>query len=164
MRKHVVHKSTAKGLRVLMTAALIFLSSLSSAEARKKAGPFIPAASIGRQTQSPEHETLIAQRRRAGPESDERTYERLSPEEKDRLRGRSRRWEGLPPEQRQELERRMDRWRQLPPEERDLIRKRHQQWQELAPDEQERIREKLNRWDSLAPQEQEEIRRKFKRP
>ena len=163
MRKQRLQKIPAKGSRLLMATAWLFLLSLTSAEAHK--GVFIPpSTSIGLQTQSLEHETWVAQRKRAAPETDGRPYERLSPEEKDRLKGRSRKWEDLPPEKRRELERRMDRWRQLPPEEKDLIRKRHQQWQELPPSEQERIREKLDRWDTLAPQEQEEIRRKFKRP
>jgi len=163
MRMQRLQKIAAKALQLLMATAWVFLLSLTSAEAHK--GAFIPpSTSIGLQTQSLEHETWVAQRKRSGPESDGRPHERLSPEEKDRLKGRSRKWEDLPQERRQELERRMDRWRQLPPEERDLIKKRHQQWQELPPDEQERIREKLDRWDTLAPQEQEEIRRRFKRP
>lgn len=165
MREHMLHGSTSKALQILMSAAMVFFSSLSSTEAYKEAEPFSPAATlIGRQSQSVEHETWIAQRKRSARESDGRPYERLSPDERDKLKGKSRKWEDLPKEKRLELERRMDRWQQLPPEEKDLIRKRHQQWQELAPEEQERIREKLNRWDSLAPQEQEEIRRKFKRP
>ena len=109
-------------------------------------------------------ESLISRKRGPASQSDEGFYESLSPEEKARIKSRSKRWENLPPEKRQELERRMNQWKQMSPEEKDLMRKRHQQWQELSPGDRERIREELKRWDSLTPQEQDDIRRKFKRP
>ena len=164
MRKPMLHSREVKALQVFITVLLIFFFSIPAAGSVKEAVNLIPTTLIGLQAQGLENETWVAQRRKAGPESEQRTYERLPPDERERLRGRSRKWEGLPQEKRRELERRMDRWQQLPPEERDLIRKRHQQWQELSPEEQERIRERLDRWDTLPPQEQEEIRRKFKRP
>lgn len=165
MKSPLSPKNTGKGLQALMAAAWLLLSLCTSAEARKTSGPLVPpAASTGWSVQSPEQGSRVAQRKRPAPDSDVGAYERLSPEERDRLKGRSRRWEDLPQEKRQELERRMERWQQMSPEQRDLMRKRHRQWQELRPDEQERIREQLNRWDRLTPQEQEEIRRKFKRP
>lgn len=157
--------SPSKASQILVAATCVFLTFAPSVEAHKKGGPDSPTVIlIGRQPQGAAHETWVAQKRKPAPERDERSYDRLAPEEKERLKGRSRRWEGLPPEKRQELERRMDRWRQLSPEEQDLIRRRHQQWQQLPPEERESIREKLNRWDNLTPQEQEEIRRKFRRP
>jgi hypothetical protein len=164
MRKQLLKRITGGALQALMTALLVFFSSLPVVEARDPSGSYPMRHPTGTQTQSFDHDSVFAQRGRGAPESQERTYEGLSPDERERLRGRSRKWEGLPREKRRELERRMERWEQLPPEERDLIRKRHQQWQQLSPQEQDRIRERLDRWDSLPPQEQEEIRRKFKRP
>jgi hypothetical protein len=165
MKKRMLQRSTSKAFQILMTAPWVFLAFSPSVEVYKKAqADNPPVVLIGRQPENMAHETWVAQKRRPAPDRDERSYDRLAPEEQDRLKGRSRRWEGLSPEKRQELERRMERWRQLPPEEQELIRKRHQQWQELPPEEQERIREKLNRWDTLSPQDREEIRRKFRRP
>jgi hypothetical protein len=165
MKKPMLYGSGRKAFQLLATAAWVFLVTPLSVEAHKRGeSERPPVVLLGPQFRSMEYETRTAQKRRSGSERDEKPYDRLAPEEKDRLKGRSRTWEGLPREKQQELERRMDRWRQLPPEEQDLIRKRHQQWQELPREEQESIREKLNRWDKLSPQEQEQIRRKFRRP
>lgn len=165
MKRPPSPKKTGKGLCVLLAAAWLFLSPSPPADANKHFPSSIPqASSTGRSLQGQEREFLVAQGKPSPRGSDRGAYETLSPEERDRLKGRSRKWEDLPPEKRHELERRMERWQQMSPEERELIRKRHRQWQELPPGERERIRERLDRWDSLTPQEQEEIRRKFKRP
>ncbi len=90
-----------------------------------------------------------------------RNYERLSPEEKAKLKGRFRDYRSLPPPQREDLRKRMEQWRRLPPQDRDLYRKRFDQWRNLSPDERSRYREKLRQGDRLSPQEREEIRRRF---
>lgn len=165
MKRSPSPKRTGKGLCVFMAAAWLFLSFSPSAEAYEESPPAFPqASSTGRSPQGRECEILVAQGKPSSPGAGRGAYETPSPEEKDRLKGRSRKWEDLSPKKRQELERRMERWQQMSPEEREIIRKRHRQWQELPPGEQERIRERLDRWNSLTPQEQEEIRRKFKRP
>ncbi|MFO7553809.1 MAG: DUF3106 domain-containing protein [Desulfobacterales bacterium] len=91
-------------------------------------------------------------------------YDRLSPEEKGKLKKRYQEWESLPEEKQQMLRRRMEKYEQLPPQERERFRQRYQQLKELPPDERHMIREKLRKWDRLPPQEQEQIRQKFRRP
>jgi hypothetical protein len=90
-----------------------------------------------------------------------KTYERLSPEDKARLKGRFQEWRSLPPQQQEDLRNRMEQWRQLPPQDRELYRKRFDQWQNLSPEERYKYRDKLQHWESLSPQEREDIRRRF---
>lgn len=177
----MTYKRTGRILLAWGTVLFLFLPSSSWAKAGNGVGWFAPPVTlmelqprkwvIPSETSRPEAEVRVEESeklitRKKGPsyESDESLYESLSPDEKARIRNRSKKYESLPPEKRRELERRMDQWRELPPEDKDLMRKRHQQWQKLPSGERDRIREKLNRWDSLTPQEQDEIRRKFKRP
>lgn len=89
-------------------------------------------------------------------------YQRLSPEEKNRLNGKIRKWKSLPPEEQNELRQRMEEWKRLPSQDRKLYEKRFHQMQELSPGERRKVKEKLKEWDRLSPQEKEEIRRKFK--
>jgi len=160
MRTKMIRKKAVRALYAGIAVLFLALPSSSLARVDRDAGRIGPPAAWTESRSWPAENRIS---RRKGPsQSGEGSYERLSPEEKDRLKNRSREWENLPPEKRRELERRMDQWKALPPEEKDLMRKRHQQWQDLPPGERDRIREKLNRWDSLSPQEQNEIRRKFK--
>jgi len=157
----MIRKSTGRCLFVWVAFLLLFLPDSLWAKAGGEAGRFVPPAPSIEPLQS---NVLISRKKGHSSPSDEGYYESLSPEEKARMKNRSKRWESLPPEKRRELERRMDQWKALPPEEKDLMRKRHQQWQQLPPGERDRIRENLKQWDSLSPQEQDDIRRKFKRP
>lgn len=91
-----------------------------------------------------------------------RQYERLSPDEKARLRGRLEEWKSLPSEERKSLRDRLEQWKQLPPTDRTLLRERFEQWKTLRPEERGRLRERLRRPDELTPQEQEEIRERFR--
>lgn len=161
MRTNMIRKSTGRCLFAWLAFLLLFLPSSLWAKAGREAGRFVPPVPSIEPLQS---KILISRKKGPSSQSDEGYYESLSPEEKARMKNRSKRWENLPPEKRRELERRMDQWKALPPEEKDLMRKRHQQWQQLPPGERDRIREKLKQWDSLTPQEQDDIRRKFKRP
>ena len=89
-------------------------------------------------------------------------YDRLSPEEKIRLKRRYQEWESLPEEKQQMLRRRMEKYEQLPPQERERFQQRHRQLQKLPPDERYMIREKLQKWDRLSPDEKEQIRQRFR--
>ncbi len=91
-------------------------------------------------------------------------YDRLSPEEKTRLKRRYQEWESLPEQKQQMLRRRMKKYEQLPPQERERFKQRHRQLKKLPPDERYMIREKLRKWDRLSPEEQEQIRQRFRRP
>jgi len=155
---------TRKSTALFPWLTVLFLLPPSSLWAKHDREPVRispPATYMESRRRGPEE--VIGRKKGSSYESDEGFYERLAPEEKDRIRNRSKKWETLPPERRRELQHRMDRWRSLPPEEKDLMRKRHQQWQELPSKDRDKIREKLQRWESLSPQEQDEIRRKFKR-
>lgn len=94
----------------------------------------------------------------------QKRYDRLSPEEKIRLKRRYQEWESLPEEKQQMLRRRMEKYEQLPPQERERFQQRYRQLEKLPPDERYMIREKLRKWDSLSPEEQDQIRQRFRRP
>lgn len=91
-------------------------------------------------------------------------YNRLSPEEKNRLNERYREWESMPEQERQRLRHRMKKYRRLHPKDRERYQHRYQQWQKLSPEERYRIREKLQEWDRLSPDEKEQIRQRFRGP
>ena len=92
-----------------------------------------------------------------------KTYQGLTPDDKDRLRDRSQKWQTLPPDQQQEMRRRMDRYRELPPQDQERYKKRYQQWQSLPPEDRNQIRDRLRNWDSLSPQEQEDVLQRFQK-
>ena len=89
-------------------------------------------------------------------------YERLTPQEKERLQQKYQRWKALPPEKQQTLRHRKEKWMKMSPEEKRLYEQKFHQWQQLPPDEKQRLRERLDLWDSLPSDEKEQIRRRFK--
>jgi len=111
----------------------------------------------------------VSRRQQGSPQMDEdmkrnwKTYQGLTPEDKNRLRDKSQKWQSLPPEERQEMRRRMDRYRELPPQDQERYQKRYQQWQSLPPEDRNRIRDRLRNWDSLSPEEQEDVRQRFQK-
>jgi len=92
-----------------------------------------------------------------------KTYQGLTPEDKNRLRDKSQKWQSLPPDQQNEMRRRMDRYRELPPQDQERYQKRYQQWQSLPPEDRNRIRDRLRNWDSLSPQEQKDVLQRFQK-
>jgi len=111
----------------------------------------------------------VSRRQQGPPQMDEdmqrnwNTYQRLSPDDKARLRDKSRKWQSLPPEEKQEIRRRMERYRELPPQDQERYQKRYQQWQSLPQEDRNRIRDRLKHWDSLSPQEQEDVLQRFQK-
>jgi len=111
----------------------------------------------------------LSRRQKGPPQMDEdtqsnwRTYQGLTPDDKNRLRDKSQKWQSLPPEQQKEMRRRMERYRELPPQDQERYQKRYKQWQSLPPEDRDRIRDRLRHWDSLSPQEKEDVLRRFQK-
>ena len=111
----------------------------------------------------------VSRRQQGPPQMDEdmkrnwKTYQGLTPEDKNRLRDKSQKWQSLPPEEKQEMRQRMERYRELPPQDQERYQKRYKQWQSLPPEDRNRIRDRLRNWDSLSPQEQEDVRQRFQK-
>jgi hypothetical protein len=111
----------------------------------------------------------LARRQQGSPQMNEdmqrswKTYQGLTPDDKDRLRDRSQKWQSLPPDQQQEMRRRMERYRELPPQDQERYKKRYQQWQSLPQEDRNQIRDRLRHWDSLSPQEQEDVLHRFQK-
>jgi len=110
----------------------------------------------------------VSRRQQGPPQMDEntqrnwKTYQGLSPDEKTRLKDKSRKWQSLPPEEKQEMRRRMERYRELPAQDQERYQKRYKQWQSIPPEDRNRIRDRLKNWDSLSPLEQEDVLQRFK--
>lgn len=98
----------------------------------------------------------------SNPEMSPEEFQKLSPEEKARLKKKLEEWKSLPPEKQAEMRQRMDYLKKMPPEARRLYEQRFQQWQRLSPAEQNQIRQQLENWDSLSPEEKERVRQRFK--
>ncbi len=98
--------------------------------------------------------------RRAGaaPGARER-WDRLSPEQKERLRERWRAYQALPPERREELQEKLRRFRALPPERREEIRRNWESFQKLPRRDREEIRERFRRYRELSPERRAQLRR-----
>jgi hypothetical protein len=111
----------------------------------------------------------MSRRQQGPPQMDEdtqrnwRTYQGLTPDDKNRLRDKSQKWQSLPPEQQKEMRRRMEKYRELPPQDQERYQKRYKQWQSLPPEDRDRIRDRLRHWDSLSPQEKEDVRQRFQK-
>lgn len=72
-------------------------------------------------------------------------------------------WERLSPQEKEKLRQRWQYYKNLPPREQQLLRNRYEELKRLPPEEQRRIRDRLKRWEELTPEEQEAIRQKFRR-
>jgi hypothetical protein len=151
---------------VLFAAVGLTFSGLFWVEAEAS---FPPYPIQGYRNQGPSPRIDLSRRQQGSPQMDEdmkrnwKTYQGLTPDEKDRLRDRSQKWRSLPPEEQQEMRRRMDRYRELPPQDQERYQKRYKQWQSLPPEDRNEIRDRLRHWDSLSPQEQDDVLRRFQK-
>ena len=151
---------------VLIATVVWMFPDLSWGKSEASYSPY-PLQVYRSQTPSPGID--VSRRQQGSPQMDEdmkrnwKTYQGLTPEDKNRLRDKSQKWQSLPPEERQEMRRRMDRYRDLPPQDQERYQKRYQQWQSLPPEDRNRIRDRLRNWDSLSPQEQEDILQRFQK-
>ena len=128
---------------VLFAAAALMFPSFSWGKAKAPDSPY-PVQVHRNQSPSP---GIDVSRRQQGPsQMDEdmkrnwKTYQGLTPDDKNRLRDKSQRWQSLPPEERQEMRRRMEKYRELPPHDQERYQQRYQQWQSLPPEERQEMR------------------------
>ncbi|MEW6327598.1 MAG: DUF3106 domain-containing protein [Thermodesulfobacteriota bacterium] len=71
---------------------------------------------------------------RTEEEANWQRWQRLSPEERARLKERYGEYQKLAPEERERLRRNFERFRSLPPEEKERLRERYRFWQSLPPE------------------------------
>ena len=88
-------------------------------------------------------------------------WNQLPPERQERLRNGAERWRNMTPQERQEARERSRRGRGLPPEQRENIRNRFREFRQLPPEQQERIRGRYQWFRQLPPQERRELREKW---
>ncbi|MDP2992497.1 MAG: DUF3106 domain-containing protein [Deltaproteobacteria bacterium] len=83
---------------------------------------------------------MVETAERTGEEAKWQRWQRLSPDERARLKERYEEYQKLPPEERERLRRNFERFRSLPPEEKERLRKRYRFWQSLPPEEKRSLR------------------------
>ena len=59
-------------------------------------------------------------------------WQKLSPEQREKLRERHREFEKLPPEEQQRVRKNFERWQKLSPKKKEATRERYKRWRELA--------------------------------
>lgn len=103
---------------------------------------------------------------RTEEEANWQRWQRLSPEERARLKERYEEYQKLPPEERERLRRNFERFRSLPPEEKEHLRKRYRFWQSLPPEEKRFLRRHQGRQEGPSSSEDRERpdKRQFKGP
>src|SRR3990167_3530095 len=73
-------------------------------------------------------------------------WQNLSPEEKEKLRGRYKKWQDMDPAKKEEIKSKFQNFKNLSPEQRQKIRKNWSKFQSLPPERKEAIKEKFERW------------------
>ena len=102
----------------------------------------------------------MAQAGEVTPDKLER-WQRMSPEERDRVKERYRRWKELPPERKERILERRRKWRELPEGERSYLRQRREIYRSARPEEKQVIKGFFRRWRELPPERRQALRRKF---
>ena len=90
-------------------------------------------------------------------------WQKLTPEERQRLHQRWLEFQNLPPQRKQELRQRAQEFHNLPPEERARVRQNFDRWQKLSPEDKARVREKYQHFQQLPPEQKQKIREQLKR-
>ncbi len=84
-------------------------------------------------------------------------WQKLSPEQREKLRERHREFENLPAEEQKRVRKNFERWQKLSPEKKEATRERYKRWRELPPERREQLRE---RWRKLSPEEKKTLRKR----
>ena len=105
-----------------------------------------------------------------------RRWQQLSPEQKQKLKGRLEQWKNLDPERKAEIKQRFQQYKQLSPESKEKVRRnwkkiknlpperrremaaKYKQWKQLPPDEKRQIRERFHRLKELSPEQRQQLR------
>ncbi|MBI3617146.1 MAG: DUF3106 domain-containing protein [Candidatus Omnitrophica bacterium] len=129
-----------------------------------------------RPAQTPtEGQESVAGRGKVSPEA-LRRWQQLSPEQKQKLRGRLEQWKNLDPERKAEIKQRFQQYQQLSPELKEKVRRnwkkiknlpperrremaaKYKQWKQLPPDEKRQIRERFHRLKELSPEQRQQLK------
>src|SRR5262245_8205480 len=87
-------------------------------------------------------------------------WQKLTPEERQRIHERWQQFQKLPPDQQEQLRQKMKQFRSLPKEERARVRQNYQKWQQLTPGKRQQMREKYQRFQQLPPEQKQQVREK----
>lgn len=96
-----------------------------------------------------------------GPPPAPRSWQSLSPAERDVLAPLADKWDSLPPQRQARMLERAQQWKTLPPEQRQAIRQRIDQWQKMTPEQREQASENSKRFQQLPPEQREQLHAAF---
>ena len=89
-----------------------------------------------------------------------KSFNELTPEERQKLREKRARFQELPPAEQARIQKHLKYWKELSPEQRDRLRSLHGQLEYAAPQNQDAFRKKGREFQQLPPEKQrEKIRR-----
>lgn len=148
-----------RGILAGAVAVVLSLSILISGGA--VAGPRNGAGPEERRSASRFAEGVrMAQAGEVTPEKLER-WRAMTPEEREKLRGRYHRWKELSPERRERILERRRMYRELPEEQRRFLRQRREIYRDAWPEEKRAIEKFSRRWRNLPPERRHSIRNRM---
>ena len=109
-----------------------------------------------------EGQESVAEGGKVSPEA-LRRWQQLSPEQKQKLRGRLEQWKSLDPERKAEIKQRFQQYKQLSPGSKEKVRRNWKKIKNLPPERRREIVEKYKEWKQLPPDEKRQIRERFHR-
>ncbi|MDD5450930.1 MAG: DUF3106 domain-containing protein [Desulfovibrionales bacterium] len=126
-----------------MPRIIFFLSiciMFFAASALKAQAEVRPGESAGGMNGLIPADNMVETVKRTEEEANWQRWQRLSPEERARLKERYGEYQKLPTEEKERLRRNFERFRSLSPEEKERLRERHRLWQSLPPEEKRSLR------------------------
>jgi hypothetical protein len=146
-------------IKTLVLGACVFLAAANGGLAQDApAGPTpggaAAAAPQSWQSLSPQQQQVL--------KGFQGKWDSLPPEKQQSLAKGSQRWLSMTPEQRGGAEQRFKQWRELPPEQRQQLRQRWHDFKSLPPEQQQRVREQYQRFRQMPPERRQELRRQWR--
>ena len=150
-------------IKAVVLGACVFLAAANGSLAQETpaSGPVSatpgdspPAAPQSWQSLSPQQQQVL--------KGFQGKWDSLPPEKQQSLAKGSQRWLSMTPEQRGGAEQRFRQWRELPPEQRQQLRQRWHDFKSLPPEQQQRVREQYQRFRQMPPERRQELRRQWR--
>lgn len=90
-------------------------------------------------------------------------WQRLTPEQKERLREKKRGFDSLSDTERTQLRERFRRYQDFSQDKKNLIRQNWQRFKNLPPEKQRQLTQRYRHWQNLPPERKQELREKYRR-
>ncbi len=136
-----LRRAARRGVMAGLLAAAGLLGAPATGLAHPSQGP-VPEYLAQLADQDPEALRALPEAERRRLEQRIERWQRLSPQDRQRIRERHERLQELPTRERERVRKNFDRWRRLSPEERERMRQRHERFEKLPADQRRKLRER----------------------